>query len=314
MFPRRFMPHFEAGEGLGNVTNFNAASQEPYAQVLERLGLDTPAETPLQAEMHARPAEVQPEQRPLQGLQTPLAQPAEAAPVVPPVAAPAIVGPYDDPVPAGPAVPAEEIPSWAQPLFAQNQQSAQIMQALAEAINETPQAAPAIAPQTPGAEEYDPFDPESFQRAVDARAREQFEQLYQERLAPFEEVLNIAAQRESVEAAHGYYERIEPQVGKFDHDMAHTVGVAFQALAPDMPPEQALWLSATVMHEYEKGLWQKFQESLGSAASNAVGAPSEAPAAAAAVSEVLPVPTGPERYTEAARRFMERRNVSGAIA
>lgn len=203
-----------------------------------------------------------------------------------------------------PEVPATEAPAaspWAPPQEEWGQitqfvsQSAPILQQLAELVNADPNEG-----AEPSFEDYDPFDPESVQRMIDARAQA----IADAQLSPFKGLLGMLSQREGEALARAELERITGEVGEFDKDTAFMV--ASGLIDQGMDPAQALRQGATYTKEFESRVRQDERTKVEQELRARGEAPHEPPVGTTTGEPGQPVPTGPGRYEEAIQRAMSR--------
>ena len=180
------------------------------------------------------------------------------------------------------------------------QQSGPVMSQLAEILS-APQAE---AQQGEQEIDYDPFDPESVQRFVDARAEAMAERM----MEPFKGLLGMISEREGETLAKAELERIKGEVGEFDQDMAYMV--ASGMLQPGVDPAQALQVSAKHIHEYETRIRSDERAKVEAELRGLGEAPSQGGTGSGTAEPALPVPTGPNRYEEAINRVLANRRAS----
>jgi hypothetical protein len=159
-------------------------------------------------------------------------------------------------------------------------------------------------PQVDFAEEYDPFDPESVKRMIQAEAQA----LLAEQLGPYQGLLGMISSDKGEELAKAELGRIEGEVGSFDHDMAFMVGSGFLN-DEGVDPAQALQQAATMTRDFEQRIRSEERAKVEQEIRELGGAPLETPVGNSA-HEGEEIPTGPGKYATAIERVLERRNRS----
>lgn len=154
-------------------------------------------------------------------------------------------------------------------------------------------------PQEP---DFDPFDPSSVQEYINNQVQQGLEQ----GIAPYTHLFNTMAESEGERLARSTMERLDQEVGSFDHDAAYMIAAG--ALADEsLNPDQVLTSAARFMHDFEERIRAdertKFQGEL----QQMREAPRDRPVGSSAGTEGETVPTGPRRYHEAVERAMARR-------
>jgi hypothetical protein len=281
--------------GEVNVGNFREGSDGPYAAALERTGVldgqPADATTPIQQAL----ATPQPE--------GPYTVPAAQAPAATEQATPpaTLASPYETAAPAEPE--GEQAPSWVQDLRAEQAQTRQFLEQVAQQVQGLPgQLAPPAAEEPPN---LDLMSTDELRNYISEQSRQQAQELFQQQIAPFTDVLGRAVQRESEEAAKAYFTELEPHVGKFDHDQAHVTALGLTAQGVD--PAQAMLIAAQRQHAFEKQMWTQWSQTQQGVINNVVSAPNELPAGPAAGSEIQPTPTGRNAYEQAKDTFLAER-------
>lgn len=294
-----------AVEGNVNLGNFREASAHPYEAALARTGVldGQPAvepSTPIQQALATPPA--QPPAYQVPGAQPPAAAATPGATEQTPPPA-TLTSPYETPAPAEPETPAEPEPAWVQQLRAEQAQTRQYLEHVAQTMQTLPAQ---FAPQpTEAPQDLSLMSDEELRSFVTQQATERAEALFNERIAPFTDVLGRAVQRESEEAAKAYFGELEPHVGRFDHDQAHTIALGLTAQG--VSPEQAMLIAAQRQHAFEKSKWEEWSQAQQGVIDNVTAAPKEVPAGPAAGSEIQPTPTGRNAYEAAKDDFLSRR-------
>lgn len=289
-------PEMPAGDV--NLGNFREASASPYEAALERTGvLDgaPPAEAPVTPIQQALTT-------PAEGTYAvPATAPATPAETTTPPAT--LSDPYaTPPVPTEPE--GEPAPAWVQELRAEQAQTRQFLEQVAQSVQGLPQALAPAPVETPP--DLSLMTDDDLRNYISEQSRQQAQEMFQSQIAPFTDVLGRAVQRESEEAAKAYFTELEPHVGKFDHDQAHVTALGLTAQGVD--PAQAMLIAAQRQHAFEKQMWTQWSQAQQGVINNVVAAPNEVPAGPAAGSEIQPVPTGRNAYESAKDDFLARRN------
>lgn len=189
------------------------------------------------------------------------------------------------------AGPSQEEWQAAQEALGQFGQHAGVLEQLGQMLNQEPDA------ELP---EFDPFEPDSFQKAVDARVA----QVLDERLGPIESLADqqIHDQGEKMIAEH--LEKLQGELGEFDHAAASLVA---QGLLGEVgEPVQALKQGAELVQKIEKAAGEKAVAAYKEQLANIGRAPSETGGDSAAIDTAAP----PLNEVEAAKRFMERQRLA----
>lgn len=208
--------------------------------------------------------------------------------------------------PAGDADGAAEAAAWAlsqgdwEATVNYLQQTAPVIQQVAQLLQNgglQPQAPPA-APEP----DFDPFDPESVQTYINS----QVERGLQESIQPYTHLFNTMAESEGERLARSTMERLDAEVGSFDHDAAYMIAAG--ALADDsLNPDQVLTSAARFMHDFEERIRADERTKYQSELQGMRDAPQDRPVGSSAGTEGETVPTGPRRYHEAVERALARR-------
>lgn len=149
--------------------------------------------------------------------------------------------------------------------------------------------------------EFDPFDPESVQQLIDMRAQA----IAAAQMEPFQGLLGMLSAREGEQLAKAELDRIQGEVGEFDHDMAFLVASGMVDNGHD--PAQALRQSASQVREYESKIRADERAKVEAEFQGLGSAPNERGVGSGEAVPGQPVPTGPHRYEEAIARAMANR-------
>jgi hypothetical protein len=224
--------------------------------------------------------------------------------------------PAPEPVAAEPAAaePVTEpaIPDWGSTLGDHVQQLAGGMNELYGLLEQ--QRQPEVPSNEPQAPEWDPLDPDSVRNFVRHEAQQLADQMYQERIGPYEHVLGSAAEEQGRQIAVGEFERIERDLGKFDHDQAllHTQSL----ITAGVEPLQAVEAAAQRQHAFEAQLKEQWAAEQQTHLNSLTDAPTELPVGQGGATELAPPPAspheaaqhgGPSRYEQIANTVIERR-------
>lgn len=151
--------------------------------------------------------------------------------------------------------------------------------------------------------DLDPFDPDSVQAHIEARVAAGME----EAMGPYRHMFNSMAESEGERLARSTMERLDQEVGAFDHDAAYMIAAG--ALADEsLDPNDVLTNAARYMHDFEAQIRaderQKYKDEL----AGLRDIPPDGSVGSAAAQETETVPRGPRRYHEAVERALARRN------
>lgn len=161
------------------------------------------------------------------------------------------------------------------------------------------------APQEEQLPDYDPFDPESTSRYINAAVQRGVQQGMQEQMGMYEPVLGQIAQREAEALARSELGRLQEDVGAFNEDAALLVAAGVIEQGGD--PSQALATAAHYMRNLEAQIRQDAVEAYKKELGQIAEAPQEAPTGTPAQVQETP-PQGARRYEEVVENFLRRRN------
>lgn len=220
--------------------------------------------------------------------------------------------PDPDPVPASESDPASAAApdEWSGPsreewegllYFAHN--AAPVLQNLTSAIDQREQAPPDPDPEP----NFDPFQPESVQQFV----RSEIERGVRSQLEAYEPILNQVQAREGEQMARAELERLRPQVGAFDDDLA--LLVASGILQPGTDGREVVSQAARYVAEHEAKIRADEREKIAAEQRAIAERKGDLPAANGAATEALEVPKGPDRYREVVARWRSNQNPSQPV-
>lgn len=156
--------------------------------------------------------------------------------------------------------------------------------------------------QAPPEPDFDPFDPESVQSYINNQVQQGLEQ----GIAPYTHLFNTMAESEGERLARSTMERLDQEVGSFDHDAAYMIAAG--ALADEsLNPDQVLTSAARFMHDFEERIRADERTKYQGEIQQLREAPRDRPIGSSSGVEGETVPTGPRRYHEAVERAMARR-------
>lgn len=186
------------------------------------------------------------------------------------------------------------------------QQTAPLLQQMAMFMQQGgPQQQQPQAPayQEPSLPELDPFDPESVQAHIEARVMAGME----EAMGPYRHMFNTMAESEGERLARSTMERLDQEVGHFDHDAAYMIAAG--ALGDEsLNPNDVLTSAARYMHDFEASIRADERQKYQSELAGLRDLPPDGSVGSAAAQETETVPRGPRRYHEAVERALARRN------
>lgn len=160
-------------------------------------------------------------------------------------------------------------------------------------------------PQPPSGEDFDPFDPDSVQNYIQESVQYGVTQALQQNFAPYEGVLGMVASQQGEALARQELEKIQGEIGEFDHDSAFLV--ASGMIEQGVDPVRALRQAAGYARETEERIRADERERYKSELQKLASAPTQAPAGSANGDQIDSVPTGKGRYEEAVRRALANR-------
>lgn len=166
-----------------------------------------------------------------------------------------------------------------------------------------PQAPYQGAPEPPP---FDPFEPESVRNYIQSEISTGVEQALQGSLGPYGPLLESVASVEGEKQARAVLEALGEDVGTFDEDASMILAAGLLSQG-NVAPDHALRVSANYMAELETRIRADERERYKAELQNLRTAPDEHPVGPQAT-EMETVPTGPDRYQEAMRRAIARRN------
>lgn len=207
---------------------------------------------------------------------------------------------------------AQEAEAWAlsqedwQQTLAYLQQTAPILQAVAEVLPSLQQQQQQQPQQNQIPDEIDPFDPSSVTNYIQRSIETGLQQALQQHLAPYEPMLNSVASEQGAALARQELESIKSTVGEFDQDTAFLIAAG--AIEQGNDPATALRQAAQFAHDFEQKIRADERDRFKSELRNLQQAPDATPVGDSAATEVQPVPTGPRRYHEVVDRYLSRQN------
>jgi len=200
----------------------------------------------------------------------------------------------DAPEPDAPAPDSEPEPATAwSPPQEEWQQMTGVVQQLAALLQEPEQPQP-----DPMADfQFDPFDPESVQQMIDMRAQA----IAQAQMEPFQGLLGMLSAREGEQLAKAELDRIQGDVGEFDHDMAFLIASGMVDNGSD--PAGALRQSAGQVREFESKIRADERAKVEAEFQGLGTAPREQGVGSGEAVPGESVPTGPGRYDQIVERW-----------
>lgn len=196
--------------------------------------------------------------------------------------------------------PPEAPASWAPPEDEWKQvqqfisQSAPLLGQLGEVLNQ---------PNDPGEQEidFDPFDPDSVQKFIDARA----ESIASKQMEPFRGLLGMLSVREGEALAKAELDKVGAEIGEFDKDTAFLIASGLIDQGGD--PGQALRQAASHAKDFESRVRQDERAKVEAEIKGLGQAPNETGIGSTTAETPQQVPTGPGRYEEAIQRALANR-------
>lgn len=221
--------------------------------------------------------------------------------------------------PAEPAPPAAEEPAAPEPAAPEEwsgpqreeyealvqfaQSASPILQQVAAALEgnyEQPQQQQAPQPPQQQQQAFDPFDPNSVQSFIEAKAQE----IVQSQMGDYENVMQLVAAEHGERLARQEMERLHSEMGDFDTDAA--LMLATGMLGPSSDPQMALANAAKYLHDYEKRIREDERTRASQTTQALHQAPQEAPATTT-VNEPRRTPVGPDRYERIVDNWLANR-------